>query len=101
MDTCKKCSQKFNFWSVYKDYWVTKQQVECTNCNAQHNPKFVNKILTGVVIIISVFVHSFLIETYELTFFSGLLMYTLLIAFIGLITAVLINNFFKFKLSEK
>jgi CXXC-20-CXXC protein len=101
MDTCKKCSQKFNFWSVYKDYWFNKQQVECTNCNAQHNPKFINKTLTGVAISISVFVNLFLINPYELTWLSGLLMYTLLLVFIGIITAVLINNFFKFELSEK
>ena len=99
MDTCKKCTQKFNFWHVYKNYWSNKQQIQCLNCTTTHAPKFLNKVLLAPVLFIAGISHIVATQFLPNIFFFVLTSMALFII-VGFAISLLPNFFFKLKLID-
>jgi CXXC-20-CXXC protein len=100
MDTCKKCSQKFSYWQVYKNYWSAKEQIQCLSCATKHAPHLTNKLLLFVVLFIPALIQS-LLQYYEIIIeMNFFLVFTLLYFLFGAIGSLLTNFLFKFKLAN-
>ena len=99
MDTCKKCAQQFNYWQVYKNFWSAKQQIDCSNCVAKHDHKLVNKLLPPFVLFIPAAFQSYQ-QYYSIPNEMGpFLAFTVLYIPVAIFGSLLINFFFKFKLT--
>jgi CXXC-20-CXXC protein len=101
MDTCKKCSQKFSYWQVYKNYWSAKEQIQCLNCVTTHDHKFMNRLLLAPVIFLAGIAHTAIPLQYVpdgLSFFVISIFIYIPIAFM---MSLLTNWLFRFKLSKE
>jgi CXXC-20-CXXC protein len=100
MDTCKKCNQKFSYWQVYKNYWRSKEQIQCLSCATKHEHHFTNRLLLFVVLFIPALIQS-LLQYYEIIIeMNFFLVFTLLYFLFGAIGSLLTNFLFNFKLAN-
>jgi CXXC-20-CXXC protein len=100
MDTCKKCSQKFSYWQVYKNYWSAKEQIQCLSCATTHEHHLTNRLLLIVILLIPALIQS-LLQYYEIIIeINFFLVFTLLYFLFGAIGSLLTNFLFKFKLAN-
>ena len=53
MDTCKKCKNELGFWQVLKSFWLNYRSIKCFFCGAIQQHAERNKLVGGVVIMLT------------------------------------------------
>jgi CXXC-20-CXXC protein len=100
MDTCKKCSQKFKYWEIYKNYWSAKQELHCSSCEASHVYSLKSRVVSSIFVLFIPGVIQTAIQALEKP--ERLNIYTILLLYIGMsfLMSFLTNPLLKFKLTK-
>ena len=97
MDTCKICSQKFNFWQVYKNHWSVKEQIKCLNCLAPHNITITSRVLSSVFVIFVPGIIQATIQDWDKLKVFGIWSIIVLYLLVSLIMSLLTNPLLRYK----
>jgi CXXC-20-CXXC protein len=60
--TCETCNAKFSYFKVLKSFWLGYQDIKCDHCDSTYEHKLSNRVLGGLMVMISIFVSFMVFE---------------------------------------
>ena len=99
MKKCEKCSTPLSSKIVFIAFWNGYLNFACKNCGAKY--KFKDRIIGGLVIGISTFISSFIINSIEIEFFLKVSIAVATLGISAIILSALSTPLFSFERKEE
>lgn len=101
MEKCKKCKTTLSSKSILISLWKGYKNFSCSDCQTQYEFNSKDRLIGGIIIGLSTFLSSLVMNNSELEFVSKLTLGLLLMAFLSISLSALSTSFFTFQLNKK
>lgn len=101
MQKCKKCKTSLSSKSIFKSFWKGYKNFSCSNCQTQYEFNSKDRLIGGIVVGISTFFSSLIMNYSELEIVSKLLLGIVGSAFLCIALSALSISLFTFQLNKK
>lgn len=101
MEKCKKCKTTLSSKSIFKSYWTGYKNFSCSSCETQYEFNSTDRLIGGIIIGLSTFISSLVMNNSELDIVPKLTLGLFLMAFLSISLSALSTSFFTFQLNKK
>lgn len=98
MEKCKKCKTTLSSKSIFISLWKGYKSFSCSNCQTQYEFNSKDRLIGGIVIGLSTFLSSLVMNNSELDIVPKLTLGLFLMAFLSISLSALSTSFFTFQL---
>ena len=98
MTKCKNCRTTLSSSLIFKSLWKGYKKFDCSNCRAEYEFTFRDRLICALGIGISTFITSLIVSSFELDIFWKLILGLSLITVFSLVLSALCLSFFTFQI---